>query len=93
MKLVLESQNPTKDIEAIAKSRVNRAGGNKPLYFLLGTMLSGIALVYMVNPPPIIIWIVGGACIAYYIWGMRSIDKKVNIAKHQLLREWEKENK
>ena len=91
MKLILNSDNPEKDIEAIAKSRIIRAEGNKQTYWIIGIIvLVGLGFYFRASSA-LIGW---GLCIAglvSFIYYMNSLTKKQNNYKIQLLNEWQKE--
>jgi F0F1-type ATP synthase assembly protein I len=93
LKLILESSNPEKDIEAIAKSRVVRAEGSKQTYWIIGIIVViGIGFFYRATNN-LIGW---GLCIAgllAFVYYMQSLSKKQKDYKNQLLNQWREEQK
>ncbi len=82
-----------KDVEAVAKSRINRAEGNKPSYYTVVLMLAMVSGMYMTGINALVGWLIVVAGVACFFWYISRVSKRQNIAKIQLLREWEKENK
>ncbi len=90
MKLILESDNPRKDIEAIAKSRVNRREGNKITYWMMGSLVAIVVGVFVVKTLYIgWAFLIGGAGV--FLWYMNTLSKRQNDYKNYLLKEWEQE--
>lgn len=81
----------TKDIEAVAKSRVARAEGNKSTYwfgFAVVLMLIGGLLSRYKTAIGLIIMVLGIILVIYY---MQTVSKKQNAYKATLLKAWEAE--
>jgi hypothetical protein len=85
-----------KDVEAVAKSRINRAEGNKPTFYVVLAMIfviGGIFVAQQIAASQWIGWAVSavGAVIFFLYW--RSLGKKQNYYKSVLLREWAEEQR
>lgn len=78
-----------KDIEAVAKSRVARAEGNKFSYYVMVALLASIVAVFAREYLPqyvgLVIMVVGIIPLLLY-WN--SVSKKQTKAKIKLIREW-----
>jgi FtsH-binding integral membrane protein len=88
-----------KDIEAIARSRVNRNEGNRQTYFMAGAMLAIIIGAFIakvgseVTVTSGIGWILCIGGVITFFWYMNTISKKQRILKALLLKEWQEEKK
>ncbi len=89
-KLIVQSDNPEKDIEAIAKATVNRHEGNKITYWMVGSLVAVVVGVF-VSRTSYIGWacLIGGAGV--FLWYMNSLTKKQNKYRDYLTEEWRKE--
>lgn len=82
-----------KDIEAVAKSRVSRAEGNKSTYWTVGSTLCLVAGIFIQGYNQIAGWtlvIVGFIAFVYY---MNVLSKKQNRYKAKLVRDWVEEQR
>lgn len=81
----------SKDIEAVAKSRISRAEGNKTTYWMVGSvatiMVGALVVRYSVGAG----WILSVAGLIAFVVYMNILSKKQNVYKRELLEEWEKE--
>ena len=88
MKLILESQNPEKDISAIANSRIARAEGNRQTYWIVGIIIA-VGLGFYIRTTSVALgW---GLCIAgllAFVYYIQSLSKKQKDYRIQLLNEW-----
>ncbi len=81
-----------KDVEAIAKSRIIRAEGNKMTYWMLccvAVMFGGVFVIirgYIGAG-----WLLSIAGLIAFVVYMNNLSKKQNVYKIELLEEWEKE--
>jgi Ca2+/Na+ antiporter len=81
-----------KDVEAVAKSRVMRAEGNKPMYWLLGIVASILASVMFIQKMSVpVSWAVVLLAFVVYLWYMNAVGKRQKEAANKLLREWQQE--
>ena len=86
-----------RDVEAIAKSRVNRAEGNRGTYWIIGAMIGVVAGFFVglsdmsnANVIGLVLCIAGFVA---FLWYMYGLNKKQNVAKAKLLKEWKQEPK
>ncbi len=89
-------QFDSKDIEAVAKSRIIRAEGNKIAYGIVGCvaviMIGALVIGYTSIPNRVGIgWVLSIAGFVAFIVYMNILSKKQSIYKRELLEEWEKE--
>lgn len=93
MQLTFESADPEKDIEAIARSRVNRSEGNKQTLYFLG-MIAGIVAGFMLRNTSI--WLSGGisllAIFGFYYYN-NGLTKRQRAYTKQMLIEVKREAK
>lgn len=82
-----------KDIEAIAKSRTNRAEGNKLTYYTIALGAGILGGAYLVRINTVIGFIVAFLGVAVFYWYVNQLNKRIAITKHLLMKEWESENK
>ncbi len=80
-----------KDIEAVAKSRISRAEGNKITYWMVGSVAAIVIGAFVVKYSVGIGWILSVAGLLAFIVYMNTLSKKQNIYKRELLEEWQKE--
>lgn len=80
-----------RDVEAVAKSRVNRQEGNKQTYYVGAALIVMIAGVLVARNSQMIGILLALGGFAIFIWYMYSVSKKQNVAKSKLLREWREE--
>ena len=81
----------TKDIEALAKARVNRAEGNKMNYWIVGTLvliLGGAFLLSFNTGLGFGLCAVGALGFLYY---MSGLNKRQKSYQSRLMREWKQE--
>lgn len=90
MKLVLNSQDPEKDIEAIARSRINRAEGSRQMSFWGGGMVLMGAGLFAVRYSQLAGWGLSIVGFLILLWYLNDIEKRQKVYKFQLLDEWEK---
>jgi len=91
MKLILESSEPMKDIEALAKSRVNRKESKRTNYYILGVLAAFIIGVFCFRVQQYGLWLGYGVMVAaviVFVVYMQGISKKQRIAISKLKREW-----
>jgi len=82
-----------KDIEAIAKSRINRAEGNKLTYYMVVLMSAMVGGMYVTGINALVGWLIVVTGVACFFWYISKVSKRQNIKKAELLKEWEMENK
>ena len=81
-----------KDIEAVAKDRVNRIEKQKTTYWLVGALLALVAGYFVAIQFNLIIgFAICGAGVVGFFYYSNTLTKKQNIAKKRLLSEWKKE--
>ncbi len=80
-----------KDIEAVAKSRIMRAEGNKGMYWMIASLVAIVvgAVVTQTSVPLSWALIIGGAGVFY--WRTTQVSKKQKDAAVKLVREWQQE--
>ncbi len=93
MKLVLESQEPEKDIEAIAKSRVMRAEGNKQTFWIIGSVVLVLGGMLVRTTHELYGWVMCGVGLLAFIYYMQTLSKKQKNYKNEMLDDWQKEQR
>lgn len=82
----------SKDIEAVAKSRISRAEGNKMTYWMVGCVATIVIGAFAVQRGFVGVgWILSIIGLIAFVVYMNTLSKKQNIYKRELLSEWEKE--
>lgn len=80
-----------KDIEAVAKSRVSRAEGNKTNVWVVICGFAIIAGAFVVRYSMGFGWVLSIVGLLAFVYYWSTLSKKQNTYKIQLLQEWEKE--
>lgn len=80
-----------KDIEAVAKSRISRAEGDKITYWMVGSVVTIMIGAFVIRYSVGMGWILSIAGLIAFIVYMNTLSKKQNIYKRELLDEWYKE--
>ncbi len=85
-----------KDVEAVAKSRINREEGSKPTVFVVLAMvfvIAGIFVAQQIADSQWIGWGISAVGAVIFILYWRSLSKKQNYYKSVLLSEWAEEQR
>lgn len=81
----------SKDIEAVAKSRISRAEGNKMTYWMVGCVVAIVFGAFVIQRGFVGIgWILSIAGLIAFLVYWTTLSKKQNVYKRELLEEWEK---
>ena len=83
-----------KDIEAVAKSRINRAEGNKSTFYIglaMVLILAGIFIAMTYLESQWIGWLVSVAGVGFLLVYMYRLGKRQSAYKIWLLQEWHEE--
>ena len=82
-----------RDIEAVAKSRIARAEGNKSTVWTVGAMVAIVAGLFVMNYSTIGGWVMLLGGFIAFIYYMQALSKRQNTYKSKLVKEWMQEQK
>jgi chromate transport protein ChrA len=76
------------DVIAIAKARVSRENSKVTNYWYYGLIVAIFAGVLLFRVASIAGWVVIIVAVVGFVWYSVKLNRKQNIAAHQLLKEW-----
>jgi len=82
-----------KDIEAIAKSRGNRAEGNKMNYWIFGAMIVILAGAFLLSMNTALGFGLCAVGVVGFLYYMSGLSKRQKAYKNRLLQEWKAEQR
>lgn len=82
-----------KEVEAVAKARIGKVEGRKPVYWAIGVAIIEGGAYFLLPINQTVAIILGLAGVGVYYWYMSTLDSKIKVVKHQLLKEWNQEIK